>query len=66
MSRTGPKEGGDDVIAQLAPLRRYARTLTRDETQAEDLVHDTLVRAYERRHISRRRQPTHMASRDPA
>jgi RNA polymerase sigma-70 factor (ECF subfamily) len=49
MSRTGPKEGGDDVIAQLAPLRRYARTLTRDETQAEDLVHDTLVRAYERR-----------------
>jgi RNA polymerase sigma-70 factor (ECF subfamily) len=37
------------VIAQLAPLRRYARTLTRDETQAEDLVHDALVRAYERR-----------------
>src|SRR3954471_11161322 len=49
MSRTGPKEGGDDVIAQLAPLRRYARALTRDETQAEDLVHDALVRAYEGR-----------------
>ena len=49
MSRTGPKQSGDDVIAQLAPLRRYARTLTRDETQAEDLVHDALVRAYERR-----------------
>ena len=31
------------------PLRRYARALTRDETQAEDLVHDALVRAYERR-----------------
>src|SRR5215204_5654936 len=38
-----------DVIAQLAPMRRYARALTRDETQAEDLVHDALVRAYERR-----------------
>jgi RNA polymerase sigma factor (sigma-70 family) len=49
MSRTRPKQSGDDVIAQLAPLRRYARTLTRDETQAEDLVHDALVRAYERR-----------------
>src|SRR4029453_15024141 len=46
MSRS---ESGDDVIAQLAPLRRYARALTRDESQAEDLVHDALVRAYERR-----------------
>src|SRR5829696_8768522 len=49
MSRTRPEKSGDDVIAQLAPLRRYARALTRDETQAEDLVHDALVRAYERR-----------------
>ena len=49
MSRTRPNESGDDVIAQLAPLRRYAHTLTRDETLAEDLVHDALVRAYERR-----------------
>jgi RNA polymerase sigma-70 factor (ECF subfamily) len=37
-----------DVIGLLSPLRRYARSLTRDETQAEDLVQDTLVRAYER------------------
>jgi RNA polymerase sigma-70 factor (ECF subfamily) len=36
-----------DVIGLLGPLRRYARTLTRDETRAEDLVQDTLVRAYE-------------------
>jgi RNA polymerase sigma-70 factor (ECF subfamily) len=49
MNRTRPKTSGDDVIGQLAPLRRYALTLTRDETQAEDLVHDALVRAYERR-----------------
>src|SRR3982751_5007538 len=49
MSRTRPNESGDDVIGQLAPMRRYAHTLTRDETLAEDLVHDALVRAYERR-----------------
>lgn len=38
-----------DVIELLGPLRRYARSLARDESQAEDLVQDTLVRAYERR-----------------
>ena len=38
-----------DVIGLLGPLRRYARSLARDESRAEDLVQDTLVRAYERR-----------------
>ncbi len=38
-----------DVIGQLASLRRYARSLTRNSGDAEDLVHDALVRAYERR-----------------
>ena len=38
-----------DVVGQLAALRRYARSLTRDDGDAEDLVHDALVRAYERR-----------------
>lgn len=38
-----------DVMGQLASLRRYARSLTRDGGDAEDLVHDTLVKAYERR-----------------
>ena len=38
-----------DVPAQLAAMRRYARSLTRNETDAEDLVHDALVRAYEKR-----------------
>lgn len=36
-------------MGQLPVLRRYARSLTRDDTDAEDLVHDALVRAYERR-----------------
>jgi RNA polymerase sigma-70 factor (ECF subfamily) len=42
-----------DVIELLGPLRRYARSLARDESQAEDLVQDTLVRAYERRNSFR-------------
>lgn len=38
-----------DITGQLGSLRRYARSLTRDSADAEDLVHDALVRAYERR-----------------
>jgi DNA-directed RNA polymerase specialized sigma24 family protein len=40
----------DDVTegVGVARLRRYARSLTRDSAQADDLVHDTLVRALER------------------
>ena len=37
------------VLGELPSLRRYARTLTRSDIDAEDLVHDALVRAYERR-----------------
>ncbi len=36
------------IIDLLDPLRRYARSLTRDDAMAEDLLHDALVRAYER------------------
>nr|WP_167480734.1 sigma-70 family RNA polymerase sigma factor [Mesorhizobium waimense] len=38
-----------DIVGQLGSLRRYANSLTRDSADAEDLVHDALVRAYERR-----------------
>ena len=38
-----------NVIGQLAALRRYARSLVRNPDDAEDLVHDALVRALERR-----------------
>lgn len=44
-----PQSSRFDVLGQLGALRRYARSLTRDGTDAEDLVHDALVRAYERR-----------------
>ena len=43
-------EHGIDVVGLLGPLKRYARSLTRNDRDAEDLVHDTLVRALERRH----------------
>jgi RNA polymerase sigma-70 factor (ECF subfamily) len=38
-----------DVIGQLGALRRYARSLARNPEDAEDLVQDALMRAYERR-----------------
>ncbi len=39
---------GFNVVGQLAALRRYAYSLTRDSDEAEDLVHDALVNAFER------------------
>lgn len=42
-------ETGTDILAQLPNLRRYALSLTRHPSDAEDLVHDTVLRAYERR-----------------
>jgi RNA polymerase sigma-70 factor (ECF subfamily) len=38
-----------NILGELPSLRRYARTLTRSDIDAEDLVHDALVRAYEKR-----------------
>jgi len=49
MSMFVSKPNTDDVLANLVPMRRYARALTRNETAAEDLVHEALVRAYEKR-----------------
>ncbi len=37
------------VIGELGPLRRYALALTRDPVQADDLVQEALLRAFERR-----------------
>lgn len=44
-----PKTSRFDVLRQMGALRRYARSLTRDASDAEDLVHDALVQAYEKR-----------------
>jgi RNA polymerase sigma-70 factor, ECF subfamily len=38
-----------DLVAALPRLRRYARVLTGDVNRADDLVQDTLARAWEKR-----------------
>lgn len=43
-----PKNQPFDVIGQLSSLRRYARSLVRNSNDADDLVQDALVKAYER------------------
>jgi RNA polymerase sigma-70 factor (ECF subfamily) len=41
------------IEAQIPRLRRYARALTGDTARADDLVQDTLERAWSRRHLWR-------------
>jgi RNA polymerase sigma-70 factor (ECF subfamily) len=38
-----------DLVAAIPRLRRYARVLTGDTSRADDLVQDTLARAWEKR-----------------
>ena len=40
-----------DLVAAIPRLRRYARVLTGDATRADDLVQDTLARAWEKRRL---------------
>jgi RNA polymerase sigma-70 factor, ECF subfamily len=40
-----------ELMAALPRLRRYARVLTRDLNRADDLVQDTLARAWEKRRL---------------
>jgi RNA polymerase sigma-70 factor (ECF subfamily) len=42
-----------ELIAAIPRLRRYARVLTGDVTRADDLVQDTLARAWEKRRLWR-------------
>jgi len=48
MSETLPDP---DLLAALPRLRRYARVLTGDVNRADDLVQDTLARAWEKRRL---------------
>ena len=40
-----------DLVAAIPRLRRYARVLTGNPTRADDLVQDTLTRAWEKRRL---------------
>jgi len=42
-----------DLVAAIPRLRRYARVLTGDPTRGDDLVQDTLARAWEKRQLWR-------------
>jgi RNA polymerase sigma-70 factor, ECF subfamily len=44
-------EFGDLLKPQIPCLRRYARTLTKDLSRAEDLLQSCLVRALEKQHL---------------
>lgn len=48
-----PGQLGDAIVAELPALMRTARVLVRDPVRAEDLVHDTVVRALEKAHMFR-------------
>ncbi|HXX86294.1 MAG TPA: RNA polymerase sigma factor [Casimicrobiaceae bacterium] len=43
-----------DLVDAIPRLRRYARVLTGDPTRADDLVQDTLARAWDKRGLWRR------------
>lgn len=37
-----------DILSELSPMRRYARSLTRDESAADDVVQEALLKALEK------------------
>ena len=42
-----------DILAEMPSMRRYARSLTRDEQAADDVVQDAILKALEKRHMFR-------------
>jgi RNA polymerase sigma-70 factor (ECF subfamily) len=54
MSATNPGDAAlpqPELLAAIPRLRRYARVLTGDVSRADDLVQDTLARAWEKRRL---------------
>lgn len=46
---TDARDMDEDIDGDLAAMRRYARSLTRDDHDADDVVQEALLRAIERR-----------------
>lgn len=42
-----------DLLDELSSMRRYARSLTHDQNEADDVVQDALLKALEKRHTFR-------------
>jgi RNA polymerase sigma-70 factor (ECF subfamily) len=42
-----------DIVEEMAFMRRYARSLARDDNVADDVVQDALLKALEKRHAFR-------------
>lgn len=42
-----------DILEEMPSMRRYARSLTRNEHTADDVVQDALLKALEKRHMFR-------------
>jgi RNA polymerase sigma-70 factor (ECF subfamily) len=51
LSDDAPALPHPELVAAIPRLRRYARVLTGDSTRADDLVQDTLARAWEKRRL---------------
>ncbi|HEY2816704.1 MAG TPA: sigma factor, partial [Casimicrobiaceae bacterium] len=48
---TDPPLPHPELLAAIPRLRRYARVLTGETTRADDLVQETLARAWEKRRL---------------
>jgi RNA polymerase sigma-70 factor (ECF subfamily) len=46
MTETGPQDPRDELVTHLPALRAFALSLTRNSSSADDLVQDTVVKAW--------------------
>lgn len=47
----GPPDPREEIVEHLKPLRSFAMSLTRDASRADDLVQDTMIKAWTKFHL---------------